>query len=84
MAFSRAVKQGAEASANRQCYVFAKALDNHRYLSVTSETGTWSGWQPLTNPGTTDVGPGATAIGGCVSLFAKGIQDHRVYVRCSL
>ena len=50
-------------------------------MNIASNTGTWSGWQQLPNPGTTDTAFGCAAIGSRVYLFAKGIQDTQLYVR---
>jgi hypothetical protein len=71
-------------AADGQLYVFVKGVDNRPYVNISSETGVWTGWTILPNPGLTDVGMAAAAIqnnGSRVLLFAKGIDDRRLYVR---
>jgi len=70
-----------------QLFLFIKGLDRQPYVNVASETGAWSGWQVLPNPGVTDTALAATALGAAgnrVVLFAKGIDDRRVYVRSTV
>jgi len=68
-------------SANNQCYAFAKGLDDSPYVNVASDSGSWSGWQQLPNPGQTSAPFGAAAIGSRIYLFAKGVKDNMLYVR---
>jgi hypothetical protein len=75
----------AAVSANSQCYVFAEGFnDRARYVNIASDTGTWSCWNPLPNPGSSDAGLAAATIGASVYLFAKGINDRQLYVRHTL
>ena len=70
-----------------QLYLFVKGTDQRPYVNVASETGVWSGWLVLPNPGLTDRAMAAAAVGGTSSrvlLFAKGIDDLRLYVRSTM
>ncbi|MGE0127724.1 MAG: hypothetical protein AB7U82_06570 [Blastocatellales bacterium] len=70
-----------------QLFLFIKGLDQRPYVNVASETGVWSGWHVLPNSGATDTALAATALGtggDRVVLFAKGIDDRRLYVRSTV
>jgi hypothetical protein len=70
-----------------QLYLFVKGVDQRPYVNIASETGVWSGWLILPNPGLTDRALAAAAVegtGGRVLLFAKGIDDRRLYVRSTM
>ncbi len=53
-------------------------------LGQTSDTasspGRWSGWHTIPNGGTTDAGPFAISYSGKLYLFARGINDHAIYM----
>jgi hypothetical protein len=73
--------------ADGQLYVFVKGVDNMPYVNIASETGVWSGWLVLPNPGLTDTAMAATTIqdtSSRVLLFAKGVNDRRLYVRSTV
>lgn len=76
-----AVSAAKSAAGHQQCYVAVKGLSNGPWINVASNTGTWSGFKELPNPGGTDVALAAEAIGLRVYLFAKGITDRQLYVR---
>jgi hypothetical protein len=53
-------------------------------LGQTSDTasspGRWSGWHTVPNGGTTDAAPFAISYSGKLYLFARGINDHAIYM----
>lgn len=68
---------------NGEIYLFAKGENNHSYYnhSLLNQNGSlnWSGWQEVSGNGTTNASLSATAYRGALYLFAKGINDGKVY-----
>ena len=68
-------------SANKQCYVVAKDINNAPIINIASTTGTWSTWGVLPNPGGTDAALAIVADRSRVYLYAKGISERQLYMR---
>jgi hypothetical protein len=67
-------------------FLFAKGIDDRRIYLNTHDlvANSWSGWSEVPGGGVTDKPLASTAVpranGLDVLLFAKGIDDSRVYV----
>jgi hypothetical protein len=66
--------------------LFAKGIQDQKlYFNlldgqlVAGRPATWHGWREVPGGGTTDAAPNAVEAGASTYLFAKGIQDRRIY-----
>jgi hypothetical protein len=74
----------AAASLGNRLYVIAKGLDNRIYVNSAEAgkpfDGFGFGWTEVQGGGTTNVSPAAASLGNRLYVFAKGINDNRIYV----
>ncbi len=65
-------------------YVFGKGLNNRIYVSSALAGQAMGTWKEVEGNAVTNAALGAAALGGRIYVFAKGINDKRIYMNSDL